>query len=276
MSYEANVKKRGLVEFDRTPGGMPKEKGSVHELAIGEQRALLVEAANVLHFYAAAVSELTPQQSDKPDDNVYARIESDVHKAAINEKASRLSAHAKGIYQESRGGNISRISQLLSDQCFLLAERLGEPKATHQEMAATWVMINEFIKSNRIKPEELQMRLLAIFDSPELGSRFVGEMEMEIRSLLTKLKRFSDRLAKMATLGEGTEDAQYHQGYKNVAKLFRDNLQSPERASLMALMKNAAAKIKDLERNNNPVLLGLPDLELVRYLTADTEATGAK
>jgi hypothetical protein len=142
-------------------------------------------------------------------------------------------------------------------------------------MAASWSMINEYIKSNRLEPVELQMRLLTIFDSPDLGPEYVREIEAEIRTLLNKLKKFSDKLAKMATLGEDTDDVQYHLGYKS-SKLLRTPLQSPKKAFLMAALKETAIKIKDLERNNNPVLLGLTDLEVVRYLTAESEATEAK
>jgi hypothetical protein len=276
MGYETNVKKRGLLDFDRTPSGVPKEQGSVHELKVGEQRALLADTANVLNHYSVALSEFVPQQSAEPNDNEYARIEQDVSRRAISDKATKFKTQATELYVATRGGNISQLSQLLIDQCHRLGELLGEPKAPHQEMAASWSMINEYIKSNRLEPVELQMRLLAIFDSPDLGPEYVREIEAEIRTLLNKLKKFSDKLAKMATLGEDTDDVQYHLGYKKVSKLLKDTLQSPKKAFLMAALKETAIKIKDLERNNNPVLLGLTDLEVVRYLTAESEATEAK
>jgi hypothetical protein len=74
MGYETNVKKRGLLDFDRTPSGVPKEQGSVHELKVGEQRALLADTANVLNHYSVALSEFVPQQSAEPNDNEYARL----------------------------------------------------------------------------------------------------------------------------------------------------------------------------------------------------------
>lgn len=278
MSYVENAqnKTRGLLDFARTPSGVPKEKGTVYELTPGEQRSLLAKISEVLHYYATAVAELDAPHSVQPDDNVYARIENDVHKAATDEKSARLSLQARELAIESKGTSTSRQSQLLIDKSHLLGERLGTPKAAHQEMTATWEMLHQYIKSNSVEPKELQMKLLAIFNSPILGAEYVHAIEAEIRDQLNRLRRYCDKLAKMTTLGDSPEDTKYHQGYKNISMLLKANLQLPEITALISLLKQAAVKIKELERTNNPALQHKSDLELVRYLTAQTEASEAK